>query len=260
MGSNQKLDINNGSGPGGPVRMNGLPSRNLAATTAKMKPLIQRKQSKGTVKAKVIPKQPVTSSRPQNNGKSITVVENRVQPSRRPSSAVVSHDEPCVASSGVEAENDNGREDLRIRSMAFLFRDLIKSISLLYGGGGVQEYYVRKFGNEVDRWSCDNLPWFSFGLYKMSRRYGSCTTVFSPEGRLYQVEYAMEAIGNARSAIGILSTDGVVLVGEKKVTSKLLQTSASTEKMYKIDDHVACDVAGIISDANILINTARVQA
>ncbi|KAL1331102.1 hypothetical protein HN51_048354 [Arachis hypogaea] len=94
----------------------------------------------------------------------------------------------------------------------------------------------------------------------MSRRYDSRTTIFSPEGRLYQVEYAMEAIGNAGSAIGILSKDGVVLVGEKKVTSKLLQTSSSTEKMYKIDDHVACAVAGIMSDANILINTARVQA
>ncbi|KAL9251727.1 Proteasome subunit alpha type-4-like protein, partial [Drosera capensis] len=52
------------------------------------------------------------------------------------------------------------------------------------------------------------------------------------------VEYAMEAIGNAGSAIGILAKDGVVLIGEKKVTSKLLQTSTSTEKMYKIDDHV----------------------
>ncbi|KAG5396961.1 hypothetical protein IGI04_018775, partial [Brassica rapa subsp. trilocularis] len=79
-------------------------------------------------------------------------------------------------------------------------------------------------------------------------------------GRLYQVEYAMEAIGNAGSAIGILAKDGVVLIGEKKVTSKLLQTSTSAEKMYKIDDHVACAVAGIMSDANILINTARVQA
>ncbi|KAG9145057.1 hypothetical protein Leryth_018350 [Lithospermum erythrorhizon] len=78
----------------------------------------------------------------------------------------------------------------------------------------------------------------------MSRRYDSRTTIFSPEGRLYQVEYAMEAIGNAGSAIGVLSKDGVVLVGEKKVTSKLLQTSSSTEKMYKIDDHVACVVAG----------------
>ncbi|CAN6890897.1 unnamed protein product [Brassica oleracea] len=83
----------------------------------------------------------------------------------------------------------------------------------------------------------------------MSRRYDSRTTIFSPEGRLYQVEYAMEAIGNAGSAIG-----------EKKVTSKLLQTSTYSEKMYKIDDHVACAVAGIMSDANILINTARVQA
>ncbi|KAK1280192.1 Proteasome subunit alpha type-4-1 [Acorus gramineus] len=94
----------------------------------------------------------------------------------------------------------------------------------------------------------------------MSRRYDSRTTIFSPEGRLYQVEYAMEAIGNAGTAIGILSADGVVLVGEKKVTSKLLQTSRSTEKMYKIDGHVACAVAGIMSDANILISTARVQA
>ncbi|KAL3326545.1 hypothetical protein AABB24_037289 [Solanum stoloniferum] len=61
-------------------------------------------------------------------------------------------------------------------------------------------------------------------------------------------------------AIGVLAKDGVVLVGEKKVTSKLLHTSTSTEKMYKIDDHIACAVAGMMSDANILINTARVQA
>lgn len=52
---------------------------------------------------------------------------------------------------------------------------------------------------------------------------------------------------------------GYCLMGEK-VTCKILQTSTSTEKMYKIHDHVACAVAGIMSDANILINTARVQA
>ena len=62
----------------------------------------------------------------------------------------------------------------------------------------------------------------------------------------------MKVIGSAGTAIGILSKDGVVLVGERKVTSKLLQTSTSTEK---IDDHVACAVAGIMSDDNILINT-----
>eukprot|EP00252_Welwitschia_mirabilis_P012181 TRINITY_DN2707_c0_g2_i1.p1 TRINITY_DN2707_c0_g2~~TRINITY_DN2707_c0_g2_i1.p1 ORF type:complete len:251 (+),score=24.17 TRINITY_DN2707_c0_g2_i1:178-930(+) len=94
----------------------------------------------------------------------------------------------------------------------------------------------------------------------MSRRYDSRTTIFSPEGRLYQVEYAMEAIGNAGAAVGILAKDGVVLAGEKRVTSKLLQTSKSAEKMYKIDDHVACAVAGIMADANILINMARIYA
>jgi len=94
----------------------------------------------------------------------------------------------------------------------------------------------------------------------MSRRYDSRTTIFSPEGRLYQVENAMEAIGNVGAAVGILAKDGIVLIGEKKVTSKLLMTSKSTEKMFKIDDHVACAVAGIMSNANILVNTARVQA
>ncbi|KAJ4954726.1 hypothetical protein NE237_011509 [Protea cynaroides] len=138
-------------------------------------------------------------------------------------------------------------------------------------------------GGEYRRLTPENLVWFSIIDYRsvdlgfrlnialenkgflslklrMSRRYDSRTTIFSPEGRLYQVEYAIEAIGNAGTAIGILSKDGVVLVGEKRVTSKLLQTSKTTEKMYKIDDHVACAVAGIMSDANILINTARVQA
>jgi hypothetical protein len=55
----------------------------------------------------------------------------------------------------------------------------------------------------------------------MSRRYDSRTTIFSPEGRLYQVEYAMEAISNAGAAIGCLAKDGVVLIAEKKITSKV---------------------------------------
>eukprot|EP00775_Hariotina_reticulata_P009034 gene9034-9205_t len=97
----------------------------------------------------------------------------------------------------------------------------------------------------------------------MARRYDSRTTIFSPEGRLYQVEYAMEAISNAGAAIGMLCTDGVVLVAEKKITSKLLDTHAvgvRREKMYKLDDHLACAVAGITADANILINTCRLTA
>ncbi|EOD41638.1 proteasome subunit alpha type [Emiliania huxleyi CCMP1516] len=94
----------------------------------------------------------------------------------------------------------------------------------------------------------------------MSRRYDSRTTIFSPEGRLYQVEYAMEAISHAGTALGVLASDGVVLAAEKKISSKLLEPSKSSEKMYMVDDHVACAVAGITADANILINQARLHA
>lgn len=94
----------------------------------------------------------------------------------------------------------------------------------------------------------------------MARRYDSRTTIFSPEGRLYQVEYAMEAISQAGAAVGILADDGVVLAAEKRIMSKLLDKRASTEKMYKIDDHCAVAVAGITSDANILLNHARTEA
>merc|ERR1711998_252589 len=94
----------------------------------------------------------------------------------------------------------------------------------------------------------------------MSRRYDSRTTIFSPDGRLYQVEYAMEAIGHAGAALGILATDGVVLAAEKIVTSKLLEVEKTSEKMYMVDDHIACAVAGIRADANILINRARLLA
>jgi 20S proteasome alpha/beta subunit len=77
---------------------------------------------------------------------------------------------------------------------------------------------------------------------------------------MIQVEYAMEAISHAGAAVGVLSKDGVVLAAEKKIMSKLLETSKTTEKMYKLGDHVAAAVAGITADANILINTARLSA
>ncbi|ABN65101.1 predicted protein [Scheffersomyces stipitis CBS 6054] len=94
----------------------------------------------------------------------------------------------------------------------------------------------------------------------MSRRYDSRTTIFSPEGRLYQVEYAQEAISMAGTAIGILSTEGVVLACEKKVTSKLLDNDGSAEKLYVINDNMICAVAGMTADASILVNNARVNA
>jgi len=70
----------------------------------------------------------------------------------------------------------------------------------------------------------------------------------------------MEAIGHAGAAIGILAKNGVVLAAEKKTTSKLLESDKTSEKMYLVDNHIACAVAGIRADANILINQARLNA
>uniref|UniRef100_UPI00358EE6E4 proteasome subunit alpha type-4 n=1 Tax=Myxine glutinosa TaxID=7769 RepID=UPI00358EE6E4 len=94
----------------------------------------------------------------------------------------------------------------------------------------------------------------------MSRRYDSRTTIFSPEGRLYQVEYAMEAIGHAGTCLGILANDGVLLVAERRNTHKLLDDVMFSEKIYKLNDDLACSVAGITADANVLTNELRVIA
>mmetsp|Transcript_21575 Transcript_21575/g.36126 ORF Transcript_21575/g.36126 Transcript_21575/m.36126 type:complete len:260 (-) Transcript_21575:1983-2762(-) len=91
----------------------------------------------------------------------------------------------------------------------------------------------------------------------MSRRYDQSTTTFSPEGRLHQVEYAIEAINNAGTCVALLADDGIVLTAERRVVSKLLAQSKTSEKTYTIDDHVVCLVAGLTADANILINQSR---
>eukprot|EP01069_Polyplicarium_translucidae_P009802 Polyplicarium_translucidae@DN3341_c0_g2_i4.p1 len=94
----------------------------------------------------------------------------------------------------------------------------------------------------------------------MSRRYDTRTTTFSPEGRLYQVEYAMEAINNASSTLGIVAADGVVIAADRLTESKLLDQTQAPEKIYVVDKHMICAVAGLTSDANILVHHARVTA
>ena len=94
----------------------------------------------------------------------------------------------------------------------------------------------------------------------MARRYDSSTTTFSPEGRLHQVEYAIEAINNAGTCLGILASDGIVLASERRVTSGLLAPSKTSEKTYKLSNRIVCTVAGLTADANILIDQARLRA
>eukprot|EP00754_Rhynchopus_humris_P043724 Rhum_TRINITY_DN3480_c0_g1::Rhum_TRINITY_DN3480_c0_g1_i2::g.10942::m.10942/K02728/PSMA4; 20S proteasome subunit alpha 3 len=98
------------------------------------------------------------------------------------------------------------------------------------------------------------------------RRFDTRTTIFSQEGRLYQVEYAVAAIKNAPLTLGMLTDEGVLLVAERPQHSELLDAEKSEEqdisgdKMYLIDDHVAVSVAGLTADANTLINHARLTA
>lgn len=60
----------------------------------------------------------------------------------------------------------------------------------------------------------------------------------NPAGRLYQVEYAMASIQNAAAAVGVQSRGGIVIACEKRVASKLLAPPKSSEKVYKLDEHV----------------------
>jgi proteasome alpha subunit len=89
--------------------------------------------------------------------------------------------------------------------------------------------------------------------------YDSAITVFSPDGRLFQVEYAREAVKRGTTAIGMKTTDGAVLLVDKLVTTKLLETE-SVEKIFQIDEHIGAATSGLVADARILIDRARVEA
>jgi len=94
----------------------------------------------------------------------------------------------------------------------------------------------------------------------MANRYDKQTTTFSQQGRLYQVEYAIAATKDSGPALGVLGQDCVLLVGEKKVSAKLLDQTKQPEKLFEIDDHICCAVAGVTSDANTLLDKLRLDA
>jgi len=89
--------------------------------------------------------------------------------------------------------------------------------------------------------------------------YDRGITIFSPDGRLYQVEYAREAVKRGTASIGVRTPDGVVLVVDKPIRSSLLE-GTSVEKLHKVDDHVGVASAGHVADARQLIDFARQQA
>lgn len=96
-------------------------------------------------------------------------------------------------------------------------------------------------------------------MFQTKSEYDRGVNTFSPEGRLFQVEYAIEAIKMGTTAVGITTKSGVVLAVEKRLTSPLLIPS-SVEKIMEIDRHVGAAMSGLTADARILIDHARVES
>ncbi|MHA1341939.1 MAG: archaeal proteasome endopeptidase complex subunit alpha [Promethearchaeota archaeon] len=88
--------------------------------------------------------------------------------------------------------------------------------------------------------------------------YDRSLTMFSPEGRLYQVEYALESVKKGTLAIGIKSSKGAVLVVHKKLMNSLMDPD-SIQKIYQVDEHIGCAISGLNADSRILVEYARVQ-
>lgn len=96
-------------------------------------------------------------------------------------------------------------------------------------------------------------------MYLTRSEYDRGVNTFSPEGRLFQVEYAIEAIKLGSTAVGLQTKDGCILAVEKRLTSPLLEPS-SVEKIAEIDTHIGAAMSGLVADARTLVDHARVEA
>ncbi|RLG07072.1 MAG: proteasome subunit alpha [Thaumarchaeota archaeon] len=89
--------------------------------------------------------------------------------------------------------------------------------------------------------------------------YDRAITVFSPQGRLYQVEYALETVRSGSTAMAVACDEGCVLAVEERMHTKLQNVNYSW-KLFQIDDHIGAVAAGLNSDARVLVDSARVRA
>jgi proteasome alpha subunit len=89
--------------------------------------------------------------------------------------------------------------------------------------------------------------------------YDRTSAMFSPDGRLLQVEYAKKTVKQGSAAVGVVCKDGVVLVGDKRFTDKLT-VPKSMEKVMQVDDHVGATYSGLTMDGRVLIEKAQLIA
>lgn len=86
--------------------------------------------------------------------------------------------------------------------------------------------------------------------------YDLSSTTFSPDGRVFQVEYAAKAVENSGTCLGLRCKDGVVLAVEKTIVSKML-VQGTLRRSHIIDRHATLAVCGLISDGRVIVNHAR---
>jgi proteasome alpha subunit len=96
-------------------------------------------------------------------------------------------------------------------------------------------------------------------VYTAPGSYDYGITVFSPDGRIFQVEYALETVRRGSTVLGITCPEGVILAAEERATSKL-QDPSYLWKIFKIDEHIGAAISGLSSDARVLVDQARIYA
>lgn len=89
--------------------------------------------------------------------------------------------------------------------------------------------------------------------------YDRAITVFSPDGRLFQVEYARVAVTRGTTTAGIKFAKGIVLMADKNIASRLMEPD-SIEKIFQIDEHIGCATSGLVADARALVDYARIAS
>jgi len=89
--------------------------------------------------------------------------------------------------------------------------------------------------------------------------YDRASTMFSPDGRLLQVEYAREAVKQGSTAVGIMCKEGVVLLSDKRIVDKLMVAEA-VDKIFQVDEHIGATATGFVMDGRVLIEKAQVVA
>jgi 20S proteasome subunit alpha 5 len=96
-------------------------------------------------------------------------------------------------------------------------------------------------------------------MFSSKSEYDHGVNTFSPEGRIFQIEYALEAIKLGSTSIGVQTSEGVVIAAEKRIQSTLVDPSSVT-KILEIDSHIGAVMSGMVADARILVEHSRVES